>query len=55
MYTQAEAAGFLGVPVQTVHNWLEGDAGQTGRCTPILRPQPRGADEPVTWAEFVGA
>jgi uncharacterized protein (DUF433 family) len=53
IYTQAEAAGFLGVPPPTLRGWLEGD-GPAGR-TPILRPQPRGGDAPVTWAEFVAA
>ena len=54
MYAETRAARLLGVPVRTLHYWLEGGriAGKTYR--PVIRVESTGSKH-VTWAEFVEA
>lgn len=54
LYTTAEAARLLRVPVRTLQNWLEGNVMRGTQYPPVLRPAPTGNDV-VTWGEFVEA
>jgi uncharacterized protein (DUF433 family) len=55
MYTEAEAARLLALPQSTLNYWLEG--GMRGRKVyrPVIREEPRGDRQAVTWAEFIEA
>jgi uncharacterized protein (DUF433 family) len=56
MYTEAEAARLLSVPQSTLDYWLEGGVRRGGRVyRPIIREEPRGDRQAVTWAEFIEA
>jgi hypothetical protein len=54
MYSEAEAARLLRVPLSTLHYWLEGGEYRGKTYKPVIRLQPRGSRS-VTWAEFVEA
>ncbi len=54
VYDEALAALVLGVPVSTLHWWLEGGIRRGRRYEPVLRPHPTGSKS-VTWGEFVEA
>lgn len=51
MYALPEAARLLRVPSSTLRWWLEG----RDDYPPVLRPEPTGSTEEVTWGEFVEA
>lgn len=56
MYTEAEAARLLNVAQSTLNYWLEGGVRRGGRVyRPIIREEPRGDRQAVTWAEFIEA
>lgn len=56
MYAEAEAARLLGVAQSTLHYWLEGKSGRSGKLhRPVIRQEPKGSGAAVTWAEFVEA
>jgi uncharacterized protein (DUF433 family) len=55
MYTEAEAARLLNVAQSTLHYWLEGGNRFQRVYSPIIRVEPRGDREAVTWAEFIEA
>jgi uncharacterized protein (DUF433 family) len=55
MYTEAEAARLLTVPQSTLNYWLEGGERRGVTYRPIIRVEPRGDRQAVTWAEFIEA
>ncbi len=55
MFTEAEAARLLRVAQGTLHYWLEGGEQRGKTYRPVIREQPRGGRDVVTWAEFVEA
>ena len=55
MYSEAEAARLLGVAQSTLNYWLEGGVRRGKSYRPIIRTEPTGSRNPVTWAEFVEA
>lgn len=56
MYTEAEAARLLGAAQSTLHYWLDGKAGRSGKVhKPVIRLEPKSSSAAVTWAEFVAA
>jgi uncharacterized protein (DUF433 family) len=56
MYTEAEAARLLTVPQSTLNYWLEGGVRRGGKVyRPVIRLEPRGSRQAVTWAEFIEA
>jgi uncharacterized protein (DUF433 family) len=56
MYSEQEAARLLNVAPSTLHYWLEGKQGRKDKVyKPVIRPEPKGKDAAVTWAEFVEA
>src|SRR4051812_6428581 len=54
MYTEPGAARLLGIPLGTLHYWLEGGKRRGKTYKPVIREQAIGA-RTVTWAEFVEA
>lgn len=55
MFTEAEAARLLTVPQATLNYWLEGGERRGKVYRPIIRVEPRGDRDVVTWAEFIEA
>jgi uncharacterized protein (DUF433 family) len=55
MYTEAEAARLLALPQSTLNYWLEGGMRGDRVYRPIIREEPRGDRQIVTWAEFIEA
>jgi uncharacterized protein (DUF433 family) len=55
MFTEAEAARLLGVAQRTLNYWLEGGSYRGVKYRPVIRVEPRGGHDAVTWAEFVEA
>ena len=55
MFTEAEAARLLGVAQRTLNYWLEGGSYRGVKYRPVIRVEPRGGRNAVTWAEFVEA
>lgn len=55
MFTEAEAARLLRVPQRTLNYWLEGGIYRGVTYRPVIRVEPRGGHNAVTWAEFVEA
>jgi uncharacterized protein (DUF433 family) len=55
MFTEAEAARLLTVPQSTLNYWLEGGERRGRIYRPIIREEPRGDRDAVTWAEFIEA
>jgi uncharacterized protein (DUF433 family) len=55
MYTEAAAARLLGVAQSTLHYWLEGGKQRGKLYRPVIRIEPRGDRDAVTWGEFVEA
>jgi uncharacterized protein (DUF433 family) len=55
MYTEAEAARLLALPQSTLNYWLEGGKRADKVYRPIIREEPRGDRQAVTWAEFIEA
>lgn len=55
MFTEAEAARLLRVPQRTLNYWLEGGTFRGVTYRPVIREEPRGSHDVVTWAEFVEA
>ena len=54
LYDEQFAAQVLGVPVSTLHWWLEGGVRKGRTYEPVLRSAPTGSKS-VTWGEFVEA
>lgn len=54
VYSEADAAEILRVPVSTLHWWLEGGTRRNKTYAPVIRPEPTGSRS-LTWAEFVEA
>ena len=52
--TSPLAASVLGMPVSTLHWWLEGGTRRNRSYDPVLRTEPTGSKE-VTWGELVEA
>jgi uncharacterized protein (DUF433 family) len=55
MFSEAAAARLLGVPQGTLNYWLEGGERRGKIYRPVIRVEPRGDREAVTWAEFIEA
>lgn len=55
MFTEAEAARLLRVAQGTLNYWLEGGQRRGKVYRPVIRVEPRGHRDIVTWAEFVEA
>jgi uncharacterized protein (DUF433 family) len=55
MFTESEAARLLTVPQSTLNYWLEGGERRGKLYRPIIRLEPRGDRDIVTWAEFIEA
>jgi uncharacterized protein (DUF433 family) len=55
MFTEAEAARLLTVPQATLNYWLEGGERRGKIYRPVIRVEPRGDRDVVTWAEFIEA
>jgi uncharacterized protein (DUF433 family) len=55
MFTEAEAARLLTVPQSTLNYWLEGGERRGRTYRPVIREEPRGDRDAVTWAEFIEA
>jgi len=53
-YSEADAADLLGVPLRTLHRWLEGTEHRGRFHPPVLRPEPSGSHT-LTWGEFIEA
>jgi uncharacterized protein (DUF433 family) len=53
MYTEAAAARLLGVPQATLNYWLEGGERRGKVYRPVIRVEPLGKRNIVTWAEFI--
>ena len=55
MFTEAAAARLLTVAQSTLNYWLEGGERHGKVYRPIIRVEPRGDRDVVTWAEFIEA
>jgi hypothetical protein len=55
MFTEAEAARLLRVAQATLNYWLEGGERRGKVYRPVIRVEPLGKRDVVTWAEFIEA